>query len=79
MTERKLKNDRKMTYDQVAVKLWESEGCNGKPITKEGIRKIEERAMKKVKLALAKSGITEEDFITHLATLSSVNEYEVMQ
>ena len=79
MTERKLKHNRVMTYNEVAVELWESEGRKGKPISKEGIRKIELRALNKVKLHLANAGFSEQDVIEHLATLNEVNEYEVMR
>ena len=79
MNERKLKYGRKMTYEEVSLKLWESEGRKGNPISKQAVAKIEERALAKVKLHLAKVGFGEKEVMDYFAALDEVNEYGVME
>jgi hypothetical protein len=74
MSVRKFKNNRAMSYDEVSLRLWESEGKKGKPLSREGIRRIEVRALQKVKASLAESGFTEEDVAEYFANLGSVVE-----
>lgn len=79
MTTRNLKNGRSATYDECALEIWKDEGRKGKPLTKEAIRKIEQRAINKFRLGLEKAGFSEQDVMEYLASLGSTVEMEVMQ
>ncbi len=51
-----------LSLEQVAVLLWHTEGRKKKaPMTKMGVLKIEQNALAKVKIGLAKYGITKFD------------------
>lgn len=51
------RNNVQLTYEDAAYALWLKEGKKGKPLSKVGILKIEERALMKIRKELEKIGI----------------------
>lgn len=74
MTARHLKNDRAMTLDATATAMWEEEGKVGKPMSRASVLATERRALKKVKAALAKAGITWDQYVEYLRLADSVSK-----
>lgn len=78
MSNRKLKNDRFMTYEQTAFDIWKEEGMVGNPLSKQAIQKIEKRAIRKVKNGLKKVGYTLEDIAALFEEMGKTVEHEVL-